>query len=361
MSHNKRTIFVSHSTKDTKLIRLISLAFADREINPYFASKKIEGKNPVEKILKAITGSMGLFALITPNVVDESYTRDWVVFELGGAKALGIPIFCWVDQEVAKSKSYPRLLENLTDYNKFDSQDDEECCRVAEAIREKAFELSNLEKSVGQVRQQIERDFDKREEHGSPPTPAVPKSGKTESQKIPLLPDETKIANLNITAEFLIQFYNQAFELARATFEDALPNYFCVQVFPFQTTSAVNIYLDFYSKWADRICSFSFYEILQKVRHEFPDKLAKKDNERIVSTTLPWEYSPDWLKFLKKVIAKIGALSKHPRTMYHLRAYAKAPDKWTWDFSLDDCFTDTTHQYLWDGKKVDDNNIKKLN
>jgi hypothetical protein len=360
MSRNNRKIFVSHSAKDTKLIRLIRLTFANRAINPYFASRKIEGRNPVEKILKAIAESIGLFALITPNVVNETYTRDWVVFEIGAAKAIDKPIFCWIDKKVANSESYPKLLENLTDYDKFDSEEDEECCRVAEAIREKAFELPILEKSLGQIQRQIERDFDKREEHGSTTDTALPKSKKTESQKTAWLPDETKIADLNITANLLSQFYNQALKLARTTFEDALPNNFCIQVFPFLKTSNVNIYLNFYSKWADRICSFSFHEILQEIQHNSPDKLAKEDEQRVVSTTLPWEYSPNWQKFLKKVIAKIGDLPKHMRTMYHLHAHAKAPDKWTWDFVLDDCFNDKTHRYEWNGKEVDDSNIKKL-
>lgn len=62
---------MSHSSKDTKLIRLIELAFANREIEPYFAKLRMEGKNPVEKIVEAIGKSIGLFALITPTVVED--------------------------------------------------------------------------------------------------------------------------------------------------------------------------------------------------------------------------------------------------------------------------------------------------
>lgn len=52
MNHDKKVIFLSHSAKDTELIRLLKLTFINRNITPYFASRSIEGKNPVEKILR---------------------------------------------------------------------------------------------------------------------------------------------------------------------------------------------------------------------------------------------------------------------------------------------------------------------
>jgi hypothetical protein len=165
ISSDKCSIFLSHSSKDTKLIRLIELTFASREIEPYFAGTRMEGKNPVEKIVEAISGAIGLFALITPNVINDTHTRDWVVFEVGVAKAKGITILSWMDQKVAVDKSYPRLLENITDYDKFDCEKDEECFRIVNSIRDNAFRLAGVPKRKDKpTRQQLEEGLVQMEE-----------------------------------------------------------------------------------------------------------------------------------------------------------------------------------------------------
>jgi len=157
MTENKRCIFLSHSSKDSKLIGLTQLVFANREIEPYFAGTRMEGKNPVDKIVQAITDSIGLFALITPNVVNDTHTRDWVVFEVGVARAKGSTIFCWIDRKVAEQKSYPKLLKNITDYDKFDCENDEECFRVVNSIRNNAFKLAGISDRKNEpTRQQLE-------------------------------------------------------------------------------------------------------------------------------------------------------------------------------------------------------------
>ena len=80
MSNEKSTIFISHSSKDFKLIKFAELAFENLDIKPYFAKNRIEGKNPVDKIVEAISNAKAFFALITPNVVNDVHTRDWVSF-----------------------------------------------------------------------------------------------------------------------------------------------------------------------------------------------------------------------------------------------------------------------------------------
>ena len=99
------------------------------------------GKNPVEKIINAIDNSIALFALITSNVVHDTHTRDWVVFEIAVAKVKNIPIFCWMDESVAENKTYPKLIENITDYDTFNYPYDEECYRIVGLMVDKAFEL----------------------------------------------------------------------------------------------------------------------------------------------------------------------------------------------------------------------------
>jgi hypothetical protein len=138
-------IFVSHSSNDTKLVELITLAFKDREIKPYFARRSVEAENPVTKIVNAIDNSYALFALITPNVVFNIETRDWCVFEIGVAKHKGIPVFCWIDKSVELAKNYPKLVENITTFDTFQSFLDDDCYRVVKLILEKAFETKGIQ------------------------------------------------------------------------------------------------------------------------------------------------------------------------------------------------------------------------
>lgn len=142
----KRTyrIFVSHSSKDTKMIDLVTLAFKNRDVAPFFARRVMMGKNPVEKIIAAIDSSLALFVLMTPDVVYENHTRDWVVFEIGVARTKGIPIFCWMDGNVAKHKAFPKLIENITDYDTFDPNVDDECFRIVHSMVDKAFDTMGI-------------------------------------------------------------------------------------------------------------------------------------------------------------------------------------------------------------------------
>lgn len=146
MKSDSDKIFVSHSSKDTKLIELVELVFKDRDIAPFFARRVMVGENPVEKIINAIDSSMALFCLMTSNVVYDNHTRDWVIFEIGVAKTKDKPVFCWMDESVAKNKTYPKLIENITDYDVFNPNHDKDCYRIVNSMLDKAFELRGSKK-----------------------------------------------------------------------------------------------------------------------------------------------------------------------------------------------------------------------
>lgn len=165
MRNNSNQIFISHSSKDTKLINLITLSFKGPDIVPFFARQVMMGKNPVEKIINAINNSMALFAVITSNVVHDPHTRDWVVFEIAVAKIRGIPIFCWIDDGVAKNRTYPKLIENITDYDTFNHVYDEQCYRAVGAMVDKAFELKGKPQKVVQpTRRELKEGLTEMEE-----------------------------------------------------------------------------------------------------------------------------------------------------------------------------------------------------
>jgi len=125
------------------------------------------GKNPVQKIIDAIDNSMALFALITSQVVYDTHTRDWVVFEIAVAKVKDVPVFCWIDEAVPK-KSYPPMIQNITDYVTFKGLSDEECNRIVTAMVDKAFEVGRKPSKTVKPTQKEERapngSSDRREE-----------------------------------------------------------------------------------------------------------------------------------------------------------------------------------------------------
>jgi hypothetical protein len=73
-----------------------------------------------------------------------------------------------------------------------------------------------------------------------------------------LLPDVTEITKLRIDNSFLDQIYEEARSKAVNTYDDAKLSYFGVQAFPFRTPPMVNIYFEYYSKWADKTCRFQY-------------------------------------------------------------------------------------------------------
>jgi hypothetical protein len=374
LSNDKCTIFVSHSSKDTKLISLIELAFAGREIEPYFAGSRMEGKNPVEKIVDAIGKSIGFFALITPSVVEDTYTRDWVDFEVGAAKAKGVRIFCWIDKSVATNESYPKLLENITDYDLFSSQEDNECIRVVNSIRDKAFGLGGLRrKSSDSSDERLRTEIDQMDQaHAMAEKSLAGKntdisdapSVKGTLRKSKWLPDSRKIADLTIDNSYLNQIYETAEHLAKERYQDAQLSTLSFVVHPFLLD--VGIFLDFYSALAGRSCTYQISENggYARVAHVPPDKEIREPLEKRVLKNLPWKESPDWKQFLQISIAKIGPLSAEDRTYYVVSARPWGIEDLKevnvfWEFRVIDNFSGREHVIRWNGKKIGANNIKQ--
>lgn len=165
MTKQPYRIFVSHSSKDTKMIGLVTLAFKNRDVAPFFARRVMMGKSPAEKIIAALDSSLALFVLMTSNVVYENHTRDWVVFEIGVAKAKGIPVFCWLDENVAKNQAFPKLIENITDYDTFNPNDDEECFRtVARMVDKASIIIGNVAERSKPSRKELKKGLIQMEE-----------------------------------------------------------------------------------------------------------------------------------------------------------------------------------------------------
>ena len=133
----KKQVFISHSSRDEKLLDLIEFGFRNKGIIPFFARRHIRGENPAQKIINEIGNSLALFALMTSNVLYDQYTRDWVLFEIGVAKGKGKPIYCWKQEDY----ELPKVIDYITDYDTFVPHNDKDCLRIVQSMVDKALEL----------------------------------------------------------------------------------------------------------------------------------------------------------------------------------------------------------------------------
>ena len=191
-------------------------------------------------------------------------------------------------------------------------------------------------------------------------TAAPSKEEKT--KKTLLLPDKPDITKLDISNYLFDQIYEQARAQALVSYPDAQLAHLTIQIFPFHEVGRrVNIYLDFYSKWANKRCKFRFSEDEQQVIHAPPDRPVREDSHKNIFETMPWRKNPQWIQFLNRVYAKIGPFASATGTIYHLSANPPEGNYWDWSLSFDDCFAGREYRFGWNGKDVeDDQNIKQF-
>jgi len=180
---------------------------------------------------------------------------------------------------------------------------------------------------------------------------------KVEKQKNTLLPDNTQITKLNIDDSLLDKIYEQAQRIAIDLYHDALLSRFSIQVFPyFKYGASVNIYLGFYSKWAEKICAFQYVGSSEELKHITPDKDAESDFNKIVFATLPWKTNPQWMQFLDRAYIKIRPLSSAEETCYHLQISPFTG----WQLNFEDGFSGKEYTFKWNGEGLDEDSIKQL-
>jgi len=197
-----------------------------------------------------------------------------------------------------------------------------------------------------------------REEHRGAETVPL---GMKETEGIVLLPDASDIARLSMSNDFLDTKYEEARRQAIAKYDDAQLCRFTVQVFPFVQNRKVNVYLDFYSKWADRLCQFRFSDTNPLTRHAPPDNRPIIDDDRVVFITLPWNKSPRWTQFISRVYQRIGALHPSDETHYQVSARPSKDVRRSWSIIFVDNFGGivNNYQFSWTGAEIDDQNIDR--
>jgi hypothetical protein len=162
-----------------------------------------------------------------------------------------------------------------------------------------------------------------------------------------LLPDANDISKLSIDNTLLSQLYGEAYGRAVAKYHDAKLRALAILAYPYAPLDRVSIHFDFYSRWADRLCTYFLGEVGDMVESE-PDKPAQFGLERMIFDELPWLAAPDWPQFLKKSCEKVGPLSPARWTTYQL--WARAGPEPQWGISFGDGITGKEFDFSWDGK-----------
>jgi hypothetical protein len=200
----------------------------------------------------------------------------------------------------------------------------------------------------------IDRSFKDKKNIQESKTEITP-SLELEKRKSELLPDSRHVTKLNIDDELLDRIYEQARQTAINLHDEAQLSGFTIQVYPYRSPPSVAIYLDFYSKWTDKICEFQYSDLDSELRHTPPDKSPRIDSDKNVFDALPWKTSPQWKQFLHRAYTKIRPLPPVKETCYHL----SASPSWHWNLRFDDGLSGKEYSFEWKGKGLDENSIKQ--
>jgi|GEM_PF-1043227 len=109
-------VFISHSRKDTELVEIINYNFRSEGVVPLFMEFTPESEPPYKKIEENVKSSNAVFLFLTQNVISSDYTKNWISFEVGLAKAFNKPAF--VIEDFNNKIHFP--VPYLTDYVLYD-------------------------------------------------------------------------------------------------------------------------------------------------------------------------------------------------------------------------------------------------
>lgn len=116
---DKKQIFISHSKNDSNLQNFINKPFATSNVEAIYEEYEsfLHGEISIQKITSDIQRSVAIFVLLSENVNNLSYTRDWVAFESGYAAALKKDV--WVFEPIGDRNKFSFVTPGLTDYVPF--------------------------------------------------------------------------------------------------------------------------------------------------------------------------------------------------------------------------------------------------
>ncbi len=110
-------VFVSHSSRDSWLVKPIADNLSSIGVQPYLA--ELDTPNPIslhDKLAAAIQQCTAVILILTQNVANNPETRDFINWEVATAKAYRKPVYAFVEQGV----EVPILLSQVMVYHTFD-------------------------------------------------------------------------------------------------------------------------------------------------------------------------------------------------------------------------------------------------
>lgn len=133
-----KTVFISHSKKDAELVEIINHNFRSVGVTPLFMEFTPESEPPHKKIEERVKLSSAVFLFLTQNVFSSEYTKNWISFEVGLAKANNKPVY--VMEDLNNKVNFP--IPYLTDYVLYEPTNVES--------------WTDLQKIVGKLKQTLE-------------------------------------------------------------------------------------------------------------------------------------------------------------------------------------------------------------
>jgi hypothetical protein len=108
-------VFIAHSLISEKLVEEVTTTLKQAQVNPLFA-EQLQHQS-LFAIIHALFQSDAMFMIITKKALQRKTIRDWILFELGLARArwrprvrgefLQIPVYIWRDITLRLSKNQP--------------------------------------------------------------------------------------------------------------------------------------------------------------------------------------------------------------------------------------------------------------
>ena len=167
--------------------------------------------------------------------------------------------------------------------------------------------------------------------------------------------------NITITNDLLDQIFEEARLQATKSYDDAKLEYFSLQFIPFSKKDPENVYLMFYSGYADRHCVFSFgSDDNFKLKQPKPDKHGSFYMRKKTFDTRPWKENSNWIDFVQKYCVKDAPF--HPNEGTYVSLYAhhyKVKKGFFWALVIVDGYTGREYRYYWNGKEISDENVSQ--
>ena len=147
-------IFVTHTALSKTLLTRIESVIKKENVRPVIADKEPSKTNLAERITRAIGASDALFVVLTKNALRKHSTRDWILYEVGAAKATWknltskvtkqYTLFAWKDVKIKLPSDGP--IKQLAEYRPLNTRSNRSKDVMLEEMQSIARNISLIRK-----------------------------------------------------------------------------------------------------------------------------------------------------------------------------------------------------------------------